>query len=462
MLFNSKKNFNIKTRKYLIKSYLSQFINETIVQLFINVCVIVNILILCLDTYKVFNESYHSIFMHIDQFCLHVFFVEFLLKFIVLNFNYFRSIWNLIDFITLIFGLIDNVIVIAKYLQLPTIFMQIQEANLTAITTTSTVTSLLLSNYINNHTTVNNRLTSTANKHGLLDSVRLMRLLRLLPALRALRILKTVKLFTSLQIIIKTCINSFQSMGAIIILMSLILYLFAVIGCGLFHKVDDKYFGSLFDTMFTLVQIITLDDWYTIYKVNKLNKTKLEITLLILFLFIYILIEYYILLNLFLAVLVDNFQTAMKNFKLNERKNHVNNIKKSKKYESNREHELRFNYKKYNNNNKIYDYNMKDNEEDEESEDGDEEENINSVYCDVDSEDEFDKCDNFNEIYGQFHPYSQYLDPTISLKQRQLIERHLQLLNTIEYYSYEKQKIFRINEYLIEKTTDDDDDDDYI
>ena len=90
--------------------------------------------------------------------------------------------------------------------------------------------------------------------------------------------------------------------SAIIILMTVIMYVFAIIGCGLFHRIDKENFGTVFSSIFTCIRLITLDDWYKIfYKKTKINNKDrdFEILLLLVYLCIYILIENFIMLNLF-------------------------------------------------------------------------------------------------------------------------------------------------------------------
>lgn len=473
---SSNEKIEIKNKKIFkkLKAYLIQFINTSIVQIFINVCVVVNIIVLCLDTYKELSENNQIIFEIIDAFCFFVFLIEFFIKIFILKSNYFRSVWNLIDFLTLIFGLIYFI------LQMTSVS---SAANITVLTATTTTTNspMISSSIIRSNNTTNSfdfnlsSNTQITEKHdfvstNFIDALRLIRVIRVLRALRSLRILKTLKLFTSLQIIIKTFIQSLQSMGAIIILMSLILYVFAVIGCGLFHKVDEKYFGDLFNSMFTLVQIITLDDWYSIYKINK-YKSDFETRLLVLFLLVYILIEYYILLNLMLAVLVDNFQSAMDDFKsrkkltkiIKETQNDLDSINNnSDSIYDNLNCNINKNHHKttYDRSciiernfvDKMKEGNTNNNNNNKDDYEEVEEDDENDDYW---SEDDDDDDDDASDIYGQFHPYSKNLDPTMPLTQRQLIERHFQLLNTIEYYMYEKENIFHKIEYIVEKTADD-------
>ena len=41
--------------------------------------------------------------------------------------------------------------------------------------------------------------------------------------------------------------------------------MFAVIGRGLYAHADPAHFGNLFYALFTLFQLLTLDDWFDIY-----------------------------------------------------------------------------------------------------------------------------------------------------------------------------------------------------
>lgn len=42
--------------------------------------------------------------------------------------------------------------------------------------------------------------------------------------------------------------------------------MFAVIGRGMYSHADPKRFGSLWLALFTLFQLLTLDDWFFIYE----------------------------------------------------------------------------------------------------------------------------------------------------------------------------------------------------
>ncbi len=50
-------------------------------------------------------------------------------------------------------------------------------------------------------------------------------------------------------------------MGSIILLTTLIYYIYAVMGTKLFGATSPEQFGSLGATTYTLFQIMTFDDW---------------------------------------------------------------------------------------------------------------------------------------------------------------------------------------------------------
>ncbi len=82
-----------------------------------------------------------------------------------------------------------------------------------------------------------------------------------LRALRILRTLRLLKNIPKLKLIIESLLHSIPSIGWIAVLLVIIFYIFAVIGNSLFGVTNPDYFGSLVKTTFTLFQIMTLESW---------------------------------------------------------------------------------------------------------------------------------------------------------------------------------------------------------
>lgn len=106
-----------------------------------------------------------------------------------------------------------------------------------------------------------------------------------------------------------TILKSVKSIGTIVLIISLFMYMFAVIGRSIYAKADPLHFANIFTTIFTLFQLLTLDDWFEIYQTVVANNPGQWHV--ILYLLLYIVVEYFVFLNLFVAVLVDNFQLTL-------------------------------------------------------------------------------------------------------------------------------------------------------
>ncbi|XP_037760723.2 cation channel sperm-associated protein 1 [Chelonia mydas] len=233
-------------------------------EIFIISMVGIHTAVLVAQTFAVVQVRGEWFFSAMDAVFLCVYVLEALLKLIALDLDYFRDPWNDIDFFIVIMMVLDFVLPLLTY---------------------------------PGHTT-----------HG--NAVSLFRVLRVFKGVRAVRILRlllTLRMLENLQELTSTFALSGPSIGAILLLMFTCLFMFSVVLHDLFQKSDPNHFGELFDTIFTLFQLFTLDDWSLIY----LDCVQVGASYIIYFLMAYILIEYFTLLNLVIAVLVDNFQLTL-------------------------------------------------------------------------------------------------------------------------------------------------------
>jgi len=136
----------------------------------------------------------------LDVFYLAVYFVECILKLGAIHLSYFKDRWNVFDFFIVITSLIDFV--------WP---MIMEDQNLSLDT----------------------------------DLFKIFRLLKSFRALRALRVIRTIKFLKNLQITVNAIIQSIPALGSIIMLIGLVLYIFAIIGKGLYKDVDPIRFGNI-------------------------------------------------------------------------------------------------------------------------------------------------------------------------------------------------------------------------
>ena len=78
---------------------------------------------------------------------------------------------------------------------------------------------------------------------------------------RLMRVLRLVSSFPELRLIVTTLINSIPSMFNVVALLSILFYVYAVAGYHLFHEVDPTHWRTLGIALLTLFRIVTLEDW---------------------------------------------------------------------------------------------------------------------------------------------------------------------------------------------------------
>ncbi|TKC36997.1 hypothetical protein EI555_002698, partial [Monodon monoceros] len=243
------------------------------------------VFIVCLNTIMLVAQTFAEVevrgewyFMALDSIFLCIYAVEAVLKIIALGLKYFLDPWNNLDFFIMIMAVLEFML------------MQINSSSMRVVYNQS-----------------------------IFRIFRILKVFKSLRALRAIRVLRRLSFLTSLQEVTGTLAQSLPSITAILILMSTCLcilchggwggrpVLFSVVLRALFRYSDPKRFQNIFTTIFTLFTLLTLDDWSLIYLDSRAQGAWCIIPILM----IYIIIQYFIFLNLVIAVLVDNFQMAL-------------------------------------------------------------------------------------------------------------------------------------------------------
>lgn len=120
---------------------------------------------------------------------------------------------------------------------------------------------------------------------------------------RLLRVLRLISAFPELRLIVGTMLRSLGSMGSVLLLMGLVMYVYAVLGYHLFSAADPAHWGSLGNSLRTLFEILTLEGWVEI------QETSLQVTPLAwLFYGSYVMIAVFVVVNLFIAVVLNNLE----------------------------------------------------------------------------------------------------------------------------------------------------------
>lgn len=82
-----------------------------------------------------------------------------------------------------------------------------------------------------------------------------------LRALRVLRVLRLITTVPSLQRVVGGLIAALPGMGSVVVLLSLIFYVFSVMATKLFGGPFPEWFGTIGASAYSLFQIMTLESW---------------------------------------------------------------------------------------------------------------------------------------------------------------------------------------------------------
>lgn len=124
-----------------------------------------------------------------------------------------------------------------------------------------------------------------------------------LRAVRVLRILRLITIFPNLRKVILGLLNAIPGISSIGAVLMIIMYTSAIIATQLYSSTFPEYFGTLQQSAFSLFQIMTVEGWPDIArKVIELHPNSW------IFFVSYILITAFIIINLFVAVIVEAIQ----------------------------------------------------------------------------------------------------------------------------------------------------------
>ncbi len=118
--------------------------------------------------------------------------------------------------------------------------------------------------------------------------------------LRVLRLLRIISFVPELRIVVENLIKSLYKSLYILILIFLISYIYAVIGNQLYGDLNSSGFVNLGASLLTLAQVATLSGWEDI-----MNPILIEHPLAWTYFLSFIFIVAIVILNLFIAIMVD-------------------------------------------------------------------------------------------------------------------------------------------------------------
>lgn len=126
-----------------------------------------------------------------------------------------------------------------------------------------------------------------------------------LRALRVLRVLRLVSIIPSMRRVVSTLLAAIPGVTAIVGLLVLVVYVAAVMATKLFADVAEEHFGSLGRSLWTLFQVMTGEGWPDVAA-----EVMAERPMAWVFFLVFILISTFVVLNLFLAVMVNAMESV--------------------------------------------------------------------------------------------------------------------------------------------------------
>lgn len=122
---------------------------------------------------------------------------------------------------------------------------------------------------------------------------------------RLLRVARLISTIPELRIIVSTLVRSIPSMGHVLLLMSVIFYIYGVAGYHLFHEHDPTHWRSLGMSLLTLFRVVTLEDWTDVmYKAMEMHP------LAWMYFVSFVVVGTFVVINLFIAVVINNLEEA--------------------------------------------------------------------------------------------------------------------------------------------------------
>lgn len=187
---------------------LKKFVESTGFQNFILVLIIINSIVIGLQTSDTIVEACGTMLSIMDYICLGIFVIELILKFIVYRFKFFTNGWNIFDLLIVILSFLSGLTFLASF-----------------------------------------------------RVFRVFRVFKSLKALKGLRALRLVSGLDNLRCIVIAIGKSLPGICWSGVLLLLIYYIFSIIGVSLFGADFPEWFGSIGKSLYTLFQVMTLESW---------------------------------------------------------------------------------------------------------------------------------------------------------------------------------------------------------
>ena len=131
-----------------------------------------------------------------------------------------------------------------------------------------------------------------------------------LSALRGLRVIRTLRLLSvvpQMRAVVQALLDALPGMGAVIIMISIVFYVFGVMATLMYGEAFNEWFGTLGRSLYTLFQIMTLESW----SMGIVRPVMERFPASWMFFVPFIIVTAFSVLNLFIGLLVNTMQSAV-------------------------------------------------------------------------------------------------------------------------------------------------------
>lgn len=131
-----------------------------------------------------------------------------------------------------------------------------------------------------------------------------------LSALRGLRVIRAMRVLSAvpqMRAVVQALLDALPGMGAVIVMLSIVYYVFGVMATLMYGPVFDEWFGTLGRSVYSLFQIMTLESW----SMGIVRPVMQEFPMAWAFFVPFIVITAFSVLNLFIGLIVNTMQAAV-------------------------------------------------------------------------------------------------------------------------------------------------------
>ena len=122
---------------------------------------------------------------------------------------------------------------------------------------------------------------------------------------RLLRIVRLVTTVRELRVIVSGLVRAIPSVGHVMVLMGIVVYIYAIMGYHLFSQHDPEHWGSLALAVLTLFEIITLEGW-----IDVMDAVMDVYPLAWLYFISFIVIGTFVVINMVIGIIINSLEEA--------------------------------------------------------------------------------------------------------------------------------------------------------